>query len=103
MGFAAGTPVRQLRPPSATTPSSSRPATRDGGTWRDGTPHSSGAPSTPQGSRPATGDGLQGGASRPATRGSRRPRGAPWSPPKVRVTCEASPGDERGVSVKLAL
>ena len=45
----------------------------------------------------------QGGASRPATRGSRRPRGAPWSPPKVRVTCEASPGAERGVSVRLAL
>ena len=34
---------------------------------------------------------------------SRRPRGAPWSPPKVRVTCEASPGTERGVSVRLAL
>ena len=37
-GFAAGTPVRQLRPPSATAPGSSRPATRDGGSWRDGTP-----------------------------------------------------------------
>ena len=100
--FAAGTPVQQLPHPSTSdrAPSSCRPATRDGGAWRDGPlcgPHSDPL-STPQAPRPATGDGLQGGSSR---RGDRRP--APWSPPKVRATCEASLDADLSVFVKLAL
>ena len=115
-GYAAGTPVRQLRPASASTPSSSprggssRPATRDGGgfgggAWRDEF-------ATPQFSpRPATGDPLR-GSSRPGTRPGTRPgsrrggsgaserRIAVLSSPRVRARCEPSPG---GVTVKLAL